>query len=182
LITSLIRAIHVIIINSHMEIIMNELSPTQKTILEAAAQRPDGAIHPLPDSLKGGAANMVIDSLKSKGFANHADGEASTLQITDFGFKAIGMEATETSHVAEPPRTPRKSKANSKQAMVIDMMRQPEGASLAQIADITSWQPHSIRGFISGVARKKLGLAVVSEKDKDGSRIYQISPNNPKEQ
>jgi hypothetical protein len=132
----------VTIINNHMENAMTEISPTQKTILEAAAHRPDGAIHPLPDNLKGGAANMVIDSLKAKGFANQADGETSTLLITDFGLKAIGMEATETSSAAESPRTTRKPMVNSKQAMVIDMMCQPDGATLAQIADATSWQPH----------------------------------------
>ncbi len=163
---------------------MNEITATQKTILEAAAHRPDGSIHPLPDNLKGGAANMVIDSLKSKGFASHHDGNnANPLLITPAGLEAIGQEPKqEDPTIKVIPSKLRVPRANSKQAKVIDMMRQPGGATLAQITSATNWQSHSVRGFISGVARKKLGLEVISEKDQEGNRIYRISPTNPSEQ
>jgi hypothetical protein len=38
----------------------------------------------------------------------------------------------------------------------------------------TGWQPHSVRGFLSGTVSKKMGLAVVSTKAEDGERTYSV--------
>lgn len=54
-------------------------------------------------------------------------------------------------------------------------MRQTKGATLAEIMEATSWQPHSVRGFVSGTLGKKMGLAVKSEKREDGTRVYSIA-------
>jgi uncharacterized protein DUF3489 len=40
--------------------------------------------------------------------------------------------------------------------------------------ETTGWQSHSVRGFIAGVVRKKLGLTLASEKS-DGGRVYWIA-------
>jgi hypothetical protein len=53
------------------------------------------------------------------------------------------------------------------------MLRAPAGATLAVIMTATEWQPHSVRGFLAGVVRKKLGLNLVSEQT-DKGRIYRI--------
>jgi hypothetical protein len=53
------------------------------------------------------------------------------------------------------------------------MLKRPEGATLAAIMKATSWQAHSVRGFISGMG-KKMGLAVTSTKGEDGERTYSI--------
>ncbi len=72
---------------------MTKISPTQEKILKAAADREDGAIHPLPANIKGGAEKKVIGSLKSKGLAAHPDGDENRpLRITDAGRTAIGLE------------------------------------------------------------------------------------------
>ncbi|HZT29513.1 MAG TPA: DUF3489 domain-containing protein [Bryobacteraceae bacterium] len=63
----------------------------------------------------------------------------------------------------------------SKKAIVIEMMRRKEGATLAEIAKATDWQPHSIRGFISGSLTKKMGLKVESTKNEAGDRTYRIA-------
>ena len=56
---------------------------------------------------------------------------------------------------------------------VVAMLKQPGGSTVKQIMKITGWQAHSVRGFISGVLRKKLGLKVESKKH-DGERHYSV--------
>ena len=63
----------------------------------------------------------------------------------------------------------------SKQAQLIALLRSAEGATLAQMRARTGWQAHTVRGTISGVLRKRLGLVVVCVAPiGDGSRVYRI--------
>ena len=64
--------------------------------------------------------------------------------------------------------------APSKQDTVLAMLREPEGTTVAAIMKATSWQQHSVRGFLAGVVRRKLELNLVSEKI-DDSRIYRVA-------
>ena len=57
---------------------------------------------------------------------------------------------------------------------MLGLLRAKHGASIAAISKTTGWQPHSVRGFLAGVVKKKLGLFLVSEKTKSG-RIYRIA-------
>ena len=67
------------------------------------------------------------------------------------------------------------AREGSKTAIVLDMLRRADGATLADIMTATGWQSHSVRGFISGAITKKMGLAVESAKRADGARAYRIS-------
>jgi hypothetical protein len=62
----------------------------------------------------------------------------------------------------------------SKAQKILDLLKRPEGATLAAIMKASSWQAHSVRGFISGTLGKKMGLKVTSTKDEGGGRIYSI--------
>jgi hypothetical protein len=53
------------------------------------------------------------------------------------------------------------------------MLRAPAGATIAAIMTATEWQPHSVRGFLAGVVRKKLRLNLVAEQTEKG-RVYRI--------
>ena len=63
----------------------------------------------------------------------------------------------------------------SKKAIVLEMLKRPDGATLADIMSATDWQAHSVRGFISGSLGKKMGLTVESFKRPDGVRAYKIA-------
>jgi hypothetical protein len=62
---------------------------------------------------------------------------------------------------------------DTKHARIIAMLRAPAGATIAAIMTATQWQQHSVRGFLAGVVRKKLGLNLVSEQT-DKGRVYRI--------
>jgi hypothetical protein len=60
---------------------------------------------------------------------------------------------------------------------VIQMLGRQSGASIEDIVAKTDWQPHSVRGFFSGIVRKKLKLPLISEVGKDDVRRYYIAPS-----
>jgi hypothetical protein len=62
----------------------------------------------------------------------------------------------------------------SKQDMVIAMLHQPEGATVDEVASVTGWQRHTVRGVFSGTLKKKLGLTLASTKEERG-RVYHIA-------
>ncbi|MBF0629279.1 MAG: DUF3489 domain-containing protein [Magnetococcales bacterium] len=78
---------------------------------------------------------------------------------------------TKPAKPARQPTAPKTPRADSKQARVIAMMQRPEGATLAQIAEATGWQNHTIRAFIS--TSKKKGLEIAS------NHLRVVGPNQP---
>ncbi len=121
------------------------------------------------------------------------------LAITDAGLQAIGVDVDRktskpsSSTKARPKqrswraeRKPSGSKPKgrtsppairpgTKQALLIDLLKRKKGATIEEIVATIGWQPHSVRGAISGTLKKKLGLAVTSERVGDGSRVYRIA-------
>jgi hypothetical protein len=65
------------------------------------------------------------------------------------------------------------TRPKTKHARIIAMLRTPAGATIAAIMAATDWQQHSVRGFLAGVVRRKLGLNLVSEQT-DKGRVYRI--------
>ncbi len=123
------------------------------------------------------------------------DGGRRALVITEAGLQAIGVEvdlktSTQSRSAKQKPKqrsrraerkpcvakpSPAAVRPGTKQALLIDLLKRKKGATIEEAVAATGWQPHSVRGAISGTLKKKLGLAVTSEKPGDGPRRYRIA-------
>ena len=73
----------------------------------------------------------------------------------------------------EAPQHPRAPKPESKGAQLLALIGREQGASLAELMQISQWQAHSVRGFLS-TAGKKHNIKIVSAKNECGDRVYNI--------
>jgi hypothetical protein len=183
----------------HEEPIM-ALSDTQLVVLSAACQRPDRSVYPLTTKLPGGAAAKVLGSLLKQNLIKEVQAKREetvwredrkrgrlTLRATPAAFKALGIDETsgEAESAAESKAKPtgsgksgkskaRGTRADSKQAKLIAMLKSAKGATIDEIVKALDWQPHTVRGAIAGALKKKLGLNVLSEKVEGRGRVYRI--------
>jgi len=177
---------------------MPKLTDTQTIILSAAAQRPNNIALPLPKGLHGAAAKMAVSKMIAHGWLQEVDanlrqeeplwretgdGHGTTLVVTDAGLLAIGVEpvvvktvATICKHASVTPEAKQPTqRAGTKQAMLIEMLQSPDGATIAEIVGATGWLAHTARGVISGVLKKKLGLAITTTKVDVRGLVYRSS-------
>ena len=80
--------------------------------------------------------------------------------------------SSKTAKAAAGAPTPKGAREGSKKAKVLELVRQPGGATLKEIMAATDWLAHSVRGFISGSLTKKMGLKIESVKRENGDRAY----------
>ena len=85
-----------------------------------------------------------------------------------------GTQASKKAGKPARPKEPRTPRAESKGAMILEMIRRPQGATLAEIMKAADWQAHSVRGFIS-TAAKKNSIKIESSKNEAGERVYRIA-------
>jgi hypothetical protein len=174
------------------------LNPNQQAILERAVQDSGGKIAWFPEHIKGGARAKVLEGLFKRALIT-PDGDDWVVAAE--GYDALGLprpgalpptitlddpelesavttaEASWQSAKDKAPRT----RADSKQALVIALLQRPEGATIAQIMEATQWQQHTVRGTLAGSLKKRLGLIITSTKVVGGQRVYRIEGNTPNE-
>ena len=155
-----------------------KLSPAQSLLLRTAARRAHGRVIP-PDTLRGGARVKVLTSLLQRGWIEPAD---DGHVMTDAGYAAIGQQRPMPPDDVQPMDTTDDLqlldgipvRPGSKLAALVVALRRPQGSTSLQLMLATGWQPHTVRGAISGMLRKKLGLNVVLAHNKSGERVYRV--------
>ena len=84
--------------------------------------------------------------------------------------KAERVATAKTPVKADEPKVARLTK----QERVLTLLSQSEGASIEEMMQATDWQQHSVRGFLAGTVKKKLGFSLTSVRPNDGVRRYRI--------
>lgn len=155
-----------------------KLSPAQNLLLRTAARRADGHVTP-PETLRGGGRAKVLTTLLQRGWIEPADGGHV---LTDAGYEAIGQQRPTPPDDVQPMDTISDLqllegvpvRPGTKLAALLMTLRRPQGATGLQLMLATGWQPHTVRGAISGMLRKKLGLNVVLAHNDSGERVYRV--------
>ncbi len=111
--------------------------------------------------------------LSALGLADDADLERPKTAATEMKAKARPSQRNASTRRSTASAS-RPGKVESKQDIVVKLLRRKAGASIDEIVAETGWQQHSVRGFLSAVVRKKLALPLESSVKKDGVRCYRI--------
>lgn len=86
--------------------------------------------------------------------------------------KVAAADAVAKVAAADAPA--KRLRENSKQALVIELLKRPQGATIEEMQKLTDWQAHTVRGALAGAFKKKLGLNVTSSKEPGAARVYRI--------
>jgi len=167
-----------------------KLSDLHYVLLAIAAKRPNGSILPpsTSDGVTRAGLTRAINALIKRGLAQEADAadESSIWRtvgkrkiaavITDAGRTAVA-EADGKKPEEAPSAAPQQDsvsaevKSQTKQALLIEMLKREEGATLAQLVEATNWLPHTTRAALTGLRKKG---HVITASRVDGASLYRI--------
>jgi hypothetical protein len=163
-----------------------EAFTSQEELTKLAAEWPGGRLVEIWNSLTGvdpvkkftdrktAIARIwkVIQSLQPAS----AEAEETAAPAHDVGTRrAAKKKATTKTKTSKKARPDAKGvREGSKTAIILDLIRRPKGATIEELMAAAGWQAHSVRGFLSAVVGKKMGLKLESTKGEDGKRKYQI--------
>ena len=88
--------------------------------------------------------------------------------------RTVATKKAKSGKKASPAKKATGARDGSKTATILDLLKRPGGATAKELMKATGWQPHSVRGFLSGTVGKKMGLAVTSTKSEDRERSYSV--------
>jgi Protein of unknown function (DUF3489) len=178
-----------------------KLTDAQLMMMSAAAQRKDRCLS-APATIKGAALSKVTAKLTKLGLAREIEakpgapiwrrddaGQGYALKLTAAGLKAIAVdegsqdaiepgEAPQAKGCASPdeggyPARAAAPRDRSKLALVIELLRRPDGATIPNLTEATGWLPHTTRAALTGL--RKRGYAVIRERIGAGDSAYRIS-------
>jgi hypothetical protein len=171
---------------------MTELSTAQRTILTSAAKSPDTEIRQFMQHIKSPAIQdkMITALLRKKmltvqgaeAVGNHYKFDKNTkFVISQEGLNVINGSAegapvtpcNTEKHDVTPSNEP---KRETKQSVIINLLSREEGTTLTELIDATGWKPHSVRGHLSNL-RKKRGLPIETFTTGEGKHGYRLLPD-----
>jgi hypothetical protein len=91
--------------------------------------------------------------------------------------KKKGKSAKKATPAQKAPKGAKKAtgaREGSKTNQILELLERPGGVTAKELMKTTGWQPHSVRGFLSGTVGKKMGMTVTSTKGVDGERSYSV--------
>ena len=168
------------------------LSSTQQAILEHAVHTTGGKITWFPEHIRGSARAKVLEGLLKRALITPGGGE---WMVAAEGYGALGLpnpgvsppattlgDPELESYVARleaswqrPTKSnPVRTRSDSEEAIVISLLQRPEGASIVQIMEATSWEQDTVRITLAGMLEKRLGLTITSSTEAGGQRVYRI--------
>ena len=103
---------------------------------------------------------------KAKTGSGKAGPGASKRRAKPLGRTSKSEKRTDKAGTARP---------GTKAAKILGLLQRPDGASIQELRKATGWQAHSVRGFLAGTLKKKMGLRVRSAKRSSGERAYRVS-------
>ena len=110
------------------------------------------------------------------GSVDHSAGDAAgaAAESDDSASESVGSATRRRPRTARTTAPAGKQREGTKQARLIDLLRRPEGATIAEIVSATGWQPQTVRGAFAGALKRRLGLAV-AEKVEGTERVYHLA-------
>jgi Protein of unknown function (DUF3489) len=165
-----------------------KLTDTHLMLLSAAAQHEQHLLS-RPNRFSDKAAQSLATKLIRAGLAEKVpvppgqpcwradvDTPPVGLKITGEGLAAIGLEAADEPCTVAPdeaaPQPTWTPRAGSKQAVVLDLLRRGEGATLEDLMAATGWLPHTTRAALTGF--RKRGYLIARLQGEDGRAVYHI--------
>jgi hypothetical protein len=113
-----------------------------------------------------GSQNMPKTSNSTTKIASAKRESVKSLTVPREGDSSAAPQASLAGEESEARMT--------KRERILTLLSRPEGASVAEMMQATNWQQHSVRGFLAGTIKKKLGLSLTSSKAVDDVRRYRI--------
>lgn len=167
-----------------------KLNDLQLILLSTANQRDDGSIFPPPDSIakdekriRGAIPPLLKQGLveevpiKDRRLAWREEAEQPIgLAITNAGRAIIAPETDAAQTASKSKRTKAKdapaAPPASKVSIVLHLLRRPEGATLNELVDATSWLPHTTRAALTGLRKKG---HVIEKTKRENATCYRIA-------
>ena len=179
-----------------------KLTDAQLVMMSAAAQRKDRCLSALA-TIKGAALSKVSAKLAKLGLAREIEaklgapiwrrddsGQGYALKLTAAGLKAIAVDqgSQDAIEPGEAPQPQAKNRASpdegghparvtprdgSKLALVIEVLRRADGATIIDLTQATGWLPHTTRAALTGLRQR--GYAVIRKRIGAGDSVYRIS-------
>jgi hypothetical protein len=127
-----------------------------------------------------GLKAIGIDEAASVGRTKRAAQKAPSKSRADTSLKSRQTAKAASSSKSKKPKKARTVQTlarhgDTKHGQILNLLRRKGGASLAEMQKVSGWQPHSVRGFMSGTVKKRLGLKLRSTVSKSGERRYMIA-------